>query len=65
MTLEVVDQRIQRGFAWRRVDDALSELVVPPAVEDAPVRARYGARAGERRAELELLAGGARSVAAT
>lgn len=56
MTLEVVDGLIERGFAWHRGDGALSELVVHPAVEDAPLHARYGARTGERRAEYELLA---------
>ncbi len=56
MSLEVVDGLIERGFAWHRGDDALSELVVHPAVDDAPLRARYGARTGDRRAEYELLA---------
>ncbi len=55
MTLEVVEQLIDRGFGWHGDGAAVSELVTHPSVNDAPLRARYGPRTGERRAEYELL----------
>ena len=55
MRLRHIEALIDRGLRWHAADDVLPELIVHPAVDDAPLHARYGDAAGHRRAEYDLL----------